>query len=142
MSAPLQIYSWDEQGFRGFVSHRGWLVALMNWEQRFDPNGIGPIERHNQTDEVFVLLRGQAVIFVIEEDGAPTRGVHAVSMQPGLIYNVPRATWHSVIGTRDATWLIVESNDTSRENSDYRQLTVQERADLDIQLPEWAMGKF
>jgi mannose-6-phosphate isomerase-like protein (cupin superfamily) len=112
----------------------------MNWELRFDPTGVGAIERHNQTDEVFVLLRGQAVIFVVEEDGAPTRGVHAVSMQPGLIYNVPRATWHSVIGTRDVSWLIVESNDTSRENTDHRQLTVQERHALDVHLPVWALS--
>ena len=72
----------------------------------------------------------------------PFQAFHAVSMQQGLIYNVPRATWHSVIGTRDVSWLIVESNDTSRENSDCCQLTVQGGALLDAQLPDWALGEF
>jgi len=138
MSAPLEVYSWEGDGYQAFISHRDWLVALMNWEQRFDPHGIGAIERHNQTDEVFVLLRGQAIIFVVQDKSAPEEAVQAVSMQTGVIYNVPKATWHSVIGTRDASWLIVESNDTSQDNSDYRQLTAAERQALLAQLPPWA----
>jgi hypothetical protein len=58
-------------------------------------------------------------------------------MQPGMIYNVTSGTWHGVLGTLDAAWLIVESSDTNEENSDYRQLSEKELATLRGQYPAW-----
>jgi ureidoglycolate hydrolase len=132
---PLQrvdAFAWEGEGFQPCVSHRDWLVALMNWEPRFDPTNVGQIERHNQTDEVFVLTHGQSVLFVVTEEA-----IQAVDMEPGVIYNVTRGTWHSVIGTHATSWLIVESNDTSRENSDYRHLSKSEIDNLRKQYPSW-----
>jgi len=42
-----------------------------------------------------------------------------------------------VVGARESSWLIVESNDTSKENSDYRELTADELAALKKQYPDW-----
>jgi mannose-6-phosphate isomerase-like protein (cupin superfamily) len=135
MSQPphrIDIFRWEGQGYQPFVSHRGWLVALMNWAPRFDPANVGPVERHNQTDEIFVLTNGRGLLFVDTDEA-----VQAIDMQPGVIYNVTRGTWHGVVGTRDATWLIVESSDTSTENSGYRQLTEKELDALKEQYPAW-----
>jgi mannose-6-phosphate isomerase-like protein (cupin superfamily) len=104
----------------------------MNWAPRFDPANVGQVERHNQTDEVFVLTKGRSLLF-IEAEGA----VKAVDMQPGVIYNVTAGTWHGTLGTRDASWLIVESADTNDKNSDYRQLDEGELAALRGQYPGW-----
>jgi mannose-6-phosphate isomerase-like protein (cupin superfamily) len=128
----LDVFAWQGEGYQPFVAHRGWLVALMNWAPRFDPANVGPVERHNQTDEVFVLTKGRSALF-IEADGA----VQAVDMQPGVIYNVTAGTWHGTLGTHDASWLIVESGDTSDENSDYRQLDERELTALRQQYPAW-----
>lgn len=128
----LEAFRWDGQGYQPLVSHRDWLVALMNWESRFDPNHIGQVERHNQTDEVFVLTHGHGLIFVDDDDK-----IQAFDMEPGVIYNVTRGTWHSVIGTRESSWLIVESNDTNKENTDFRQLTPDELVVLKNQYPDW-----
>lgn len=128
----VEVFHWEGQGYKPFVSHRGWLVALMNWEPRFDPANVGKVERHNLTDEVFVLTRGRGLLFVDTEDT-----LQAVDMQPGVIYNVTSGTWHGVLGTHDAAWLIVESSDTNEENSDYRQLSEKELADLRGQYPAW-----
>jgi mannose-6-phosphate isomerase-like protein (cupin superfamily) len=131
-SQHLQIHRWEGDGYQPFVQCRDWLVALMNWEQRFDVSADRTVERHNETDEVFVLLRGRSVLFV-ETDG----DIQVVDMEPGLIYNVTSGTWHNVIGTRDASWLIVESSDTSEENSDYRPMSDREVAALKSQFPAW-----
>jgi mannose-6-phosphate isomerase-like protein (cupin superfamily) len=104
----------------------------MNWESRFDLTSIGKVERHNETDEVFVLLKGRSILFICDQEG-----IQAIDMQPGVLYNVTRATWHNVIGTRGTRWLIVESNDTSEENSDYRDLENDELAALRSQFPSW-----
>jgi mannose-6-phosphate isomerase-like protein (cupin superfamily) len=104
----------------------------MNWEQRFDVSDVGKIERHNETEEVFVLLRGQSVLFVRTDEG-----IFAYDMQPGVLYNVGRGTWHNVIGTKDANWLIVEAKNTAVENSNYTTLTEVEKQTLISQYPEW-----
>ena len=128
----VQVLNWTGQGFRPLVEYGGWTVALMNWEQRFDPSGVGDIERHTETDEVFVLTHGKSVLFIATEDG-----IRAFDMVPGLIYNVTKGTWHSVIGTNETTWLIVESTNTTSQNTNHRSLTEEEIAALKIQYPTW-----
>ncbi len=104
----------------------------MNWEQRFDPSGVGDIERHTETDEVFVLTHGESVLFIATEDG-----ISAFDMEPGVIYNVTKGTWHSVIGTKATTWLIVESTNTTSKNTNHRALTEEEIVALKSQYPTW-----
>jgi mannose-6-phosphate isomerase-like protein (cupin superfamily) len=128
----VDISHWEGDGYHPFVSHRDWLVALMNWDPRFDLANVGQVERHNQTDEVFVLTHGRGVLFIATNDA-----IQAVDMEPGVIYNVTSGTWHSVIGTHETSWLIVESKDTSLEYSDYRHLTESEIDALRKQYPSW-----
>jgi mannose-6-phosphate isomerase-like protein (cupin superfamily) len=128
----VDAFDWDGEGYQPFVSHRDWLVALMNWELRFDLKNVGRVERHNQTDEVFVLTNGHGVLFIDDDET-----ILAFDMEPGMIYNVTAGTWHSVIGTRESSWLIVESNDTSKENTDFRDLTAEELETLRKQYPAW-----
>ena len=128
----VDVFTWDGEGYQPFVSHRDWLVALMNWEPRFDIMNVGKVERHNHTDEVFVLIHGRGVLFIDDDEN-----IQVFDMKPGIIYNVTNGTWHSVIGTRESSWLIVESNDTSEENTDFRELTAEELETLRKQYPEW-----
>ena len=58
-------------------------------------------------------------------------------MEPAVIYNVAAGTWHNVVGTRDAKWLIVENNNTSYNNTEFRQLNTKEIDDLISNFPEW-----
>jgi mannose-6-phosphate isomerase-like protein (cupin superfamily) len=128
----VQVLNWEGVGFRPLVTCGDWTVALMNWEQRFDLSGIGDLERHNETDEVFVVTKGNGILFIANEDG-----IRVFDMQPGIIYNVTRSTWHSVIGTRQTTWLIVESKNTTKYNTDHRALSENELAALKEQFPVW-----
>jgi hypothetical protein len=119
------------------VFSHDWQVALLNWEPIFDLDNAGVIERHKQTDEVFVLVKGKAVLFTIT-----TAGDFSVEeMLPGVVYNVLRGCWHNLISTHDATWIIVENRNTHLEDGEFRQLTDIELASLHPQLPEWARRK-
>ena len=87
MPDVLEIYSWDDEGYSPLVFSDGWQVALLNWEPLFDRANLTEIERHNDTDEVFVLLRGKAVLFVRADDGE----LQAVGDEIGQ--GVQRDTW-------------------------------------------------
>ena len=120
-------------------SSGGWLVALMNWSPRFDLSGWGVLERHPQTDEVFVLLKGRSVLISHGDGDLQWR-----EMAPGVVYNVTAGTWHNVLGTRDVQWLIVESRpaleQTPEQITQFRDLGAEERAGLLAAFPAWLHG--
>lgn len=131
-SHAVEVFTWNGEGYQPMVVFGEWLVALMNWEERFDVANVGPIERHFETDETFVLLRGSGVLFILNDTG-----LEVYDMQPGNLYNVTQGTWHNVFGSKDAAWLIVENRNTVRENSDYRSMTPQEKEQLLRKFPTW-----
>ncbi len=132
----LEVYEWSGVGFEPLVFTDGWQAALLNWEPLFDRANLDEIERHDHTDEVFVLLRGQAVIFTRSDGGQ----LQAVEMQQGKIYNVPAGVWHNLVATCDVTFLIVENRDTHLHDTDIRPITSEELAALDAKLPAWALA--
>ena len=130
----LEVYEWSGEGFAPLVFTEGWQAALLNWEPLFDRRNLDEIERHNQTDEVFVLLRGKALLFTRADGGA----LAAVEMERGKIYNVPARLWHNLVATRDVSFLIVENRDTHLHDTEIRAISVDELRQLDEQLPDWA----
>ncbi len=133
--AGLEVFHWEEQGYQPLIFFDDWQVALLNWEPGFDLRNLGEIECHHQTDEVFVLLRGKALLFTLTGDGQ----MQAEDMQPGVLYNVPAGVWHNLLSTRDAAWVIVEKRDTHLNDVEFRQLTQDEKDRLSSSFPEWLM---
>lgn len=132
ISEQLTNHEWSDQGYQPLVFSHDWQVALLNWEPQFDLQSLGEIERHNNTDEVFVLLHGRGLLFVAG-DGE----VVVQDMVPGVIYNVRKGAWHNLLSTRDASWIIVENRDTHVHDCEFRQLSQREREQLFANLPEW-----
>ncbi len=128
----VEMHTWTGEGYRPLVFYGDWQVALLNWEPIFDPANLGEIERHSETDEVFVLWRGRGALFV-----ATDAGIELVDMEPGAIYNVMRGTWHNLVATRDASWIIAEARDTHRHDTEVRQMTDSELKQLHEQMPDW-----
>jgi hypothetical protein len=131
----VDTHTYVEEDFQPVVETTGWLVALMNWSPRFDLSAPRQVEAHTQTDEVFVLQRGKSVLFVSTE-----KGLDVIDMVPGVVYNVTRGTFHNVIGSRDAQWLIVESTYDPAYPTQYRLLDEAQCADLVSHLPLWLKG--
>ena len=131
----LEVHKWQGEGYKPLVFHDGWQVALLNWEPLFDRRNLDEIEQHNQTDEVFVLVKGRAVLFTHTEDG----DFEVADMIPGVVYNVPAGVWHNLVATQDAVFLIVEDRDTHLHDTEIRPITTTELHMLDAQLPDWAV---
>ncbi len=112
----IQIFDYNGEGYKPMHDFNGWRVAILKHGPRFDIRSMEDLECHYETDEVFVLLEGEAFLVV---DG----GKKHVTMEKGKIYNIPAGIWHGISVSKDAKVLIVENADTTKENSAHKLLT-------------------
>lgn len=132
----LQVFEYPGEGYSPLVFSHDWQTAILNWEVAADSNNLHEIERHNLSDEVFILWRGKGALVIKEEDG-----LKIVDAIPGTVYNVPMGTWHTVIGDQKSSWIIVENRDTHIDDTEMLQLSDDEIQLLRSQLPGWADGR-
>ncbi len=123
----LQIRVHTGEGFKPLVQFGSWRVAILRSREDSRAAGIRNLERHMETDEVFVLTTGRAAL-LLGGDGPKPEDVCAEVMQIGTVYNVRQAVWHGVLLSPEASILIVENQDTSTGNSQYLDLTPDQRA--------------
>jgi len=125
----LEIHTHEGPGFRPLVNFGSWRVAVLNYIDHLEPQNLKDMQRHDETDEVFVLLDGRCILFL--GDGGETAGtLHAVDLVPRTLYNVKQGTWHTHTLSEDASVLVVETRETTLENSPFCQLTSVQTAHL------------
>ncbi len=125
----LEICDYVGEGYRPLIDYGEWRVAVLRYIDELLPQNISKMQRHDQTDEVFVLLNGRCILFIAE--GTDRVGkIHAQDMQPLKLYNIKRGTWHTHTLDQDATVLIVENRDTGPINSPEITLTAEQRQRL------------
>ncbi|MBI3739381.1 MAG: hypothetical protein HY258_10080 [Chloroflexi bacterium] len=118
----IEIREYDGPDYKPLIDYHSWRVALMNYTPDLLPEKINRMQKHTETDEVFVLLAGRCILFLGEGDHAVTK-IHAVDMELNKLYNVKRNCWHSHTFSKDAKVLIVENRDTVESNSPFVSLT-------------------
>ena len=123
----LEIREYTGPGYQPIIDYSSWRVAILNYIEEIRPDLIDSMERHNDTDEVFVMLKGQGLLFIGEGE-IKIEKVHPQVMEFGKMYNVKRGVWHTVVLSRDGSVLIVENRDTSEENSDHSPLESAQRS--------------
>jgi len=111
----VEIHEYKGAGYKPLVDYGSWRVAVLRYDEWF--TGLKGLERHLETDEVFVLLEGEATLITEEADG-----IREWKMERGKIYNVLKGVWHHIVVTPEANVLIVENRDTSAENSERKIL--------------------
>jgi mannose-6-phosphate isomerase-like protein (cupin superfamily) len=131
MAAPkLKVESYDGEGLKRAVESGSWFVAIKNWKPANDIDGFDMLERHLETDEVFVLLDGACTLLVDGSAADDASDIGCVAMEPMKVYCIPKGVWHNTITSRDAKLILMENSDTSMANSEIRTLNVDERAAL------------
>ena len=118
----IEIKEYKEEGYKPVIDYGDWRVAVLNYCAELLPENIKKMQRHNQTDEVFVLLSGNCQLFLAEGD-KKIENIYVQKMEPFKMYNVKRSVWHSHTLSEDAMVLIIENKDTSLENSPEKELT-------------------
>ena len=111
----MKIFDAPKQGYQTvhtFDNGDGWRVGIISFAERFTKEGMTYLERHNLTDEVFLLLDGEAVLIIGQEK------LH-VPMEKSKAYNVEQGEWHNVLLNEDSVVAVVENKKTSKENTEY-----------------------
>jgi hypothetical protein len=112
----LEIRGYDGTGYKPLVDYDKWRVAILRYSDDLLSERIFTMQRHDETDEVFVLLEGRCILFLGKGNETIT-SITAVDMVPRKLYNIKRGVWHSHTLTNDASVLIVENADTTAQNS-------------------------
>lgn len=118
-------FQYNGEGLKRVYENEQWTVGIKNWKPANDIGQIANLERHNQTDELFVLLEGNCTLIYANE-GDNGLELSAVPMVKGVVYQIPITLWHNTVTARDAKLLLIENSDTSMDNSDVRELSAEE----------------
>lgn len=118
----IEVRDYDGAGYQPLIDHGDWRVAILNYLENIRPDLNTSMERHTDTDEVFVLTRGRGVLLT-GGNGPQADSVLPQAMDIGKIYNVKCNAWHTILLSRDASILLVENRDTGDHNSEYSTLS-------------------
>jgi len=125
----IEVREHDAPDYKPLIDFGAWRVALMNYTSDLRPEKINRMQKHIETDEVFVLLAGKCILFLGEGEEVVSV-IHAVDMQMYKLYNVKRGVWHSHTFSEDAKVLIVENCDTVAANSPFVNLTIEQLREI------------
>ena len=115
MKKMLEVLEYDGIGYQPMLSCRGFRVAVLNYHPELLIENMTNFQKHDETDEVFVLLRGSCMLFLAENE--TLENIQGVELEPHKIYNVKAGSYHTHTLSEDAMVLIVEADDTCDDNS-------------------------
>ena len=105
----IEISMFNGKDFSVVKQFEGWKIGFLRISPRFSV--FDRLERHLLTDEAFILLDGQATLYTDKE---------SVVMQKNTVYNIPKAEWHHIVVSEDATVMVVENSSTCEENTEIK----------------------
>lgn len=125
----IDITSYEGEGYQPMIDYDCWRVAILRYCEELEIQRLKTMQKHNETDEVFVLLDGNCTLFVGGKGDAIDE-IDSIAMKPLQLYNVKRGVWHTHTLDKDGTVLIVENKDTSDTNSPTQNLSIAQIAQL------------
>ncbi len=130
---PIEEYLYKGEGYNPFIIRDGWQVAQLNYTAAQGLKDITRMEVHSLTDEVFILMKGTAIL-ILAEPGEKGFAFECTRMLGGITYNIPVNTWHNIAMDEIAQVIIVEKSNTHLGDVSYRALSAEERERLEGQI--------
>lgn len=122
----LEVVKYDGEGYLPLIDYGKWRVAELRYIDELEVDNLKDMQKHNETDEVFVLLEGDFTLF-LGGQGDKIGEIEAVKLEPLKLYNVKRGTFHTHTPEKNATVLIIENVDTCDDNSPTVDLTIEQK---------------
>ena len=105
----------EQSGFNRFIWNEHFITAFITRSEAYSDGLVKIMKRHNDTDEVFVLLKGNAILLTREEIGAECL---VTKLEPLTAYTVKSGTWHHLAASEDAALFVTESGALDPKNTD------------------------
>lgn len=121
----MEITNFPKQGYEPLVDFEDWRVAVLNFCEDVRLESIHSMQKHDFTDEVFVLVSGRCTLFLAGNGERPGE-IEALVLEKGKVYNVKKGFWHNHILDEKGSVLIVENRNTCDANSPVCLLTEEE----------------
>lgn len=122
----IEIKDYLGNGYSQLVSYDQWRVAVLRFLDELLPENMVTMERHLETDEVFILVRGRGMLLLGGNSQIPDE-IQSIIMDIGRVYNIKKNTWHTISLTKDAHVIIVENDDTDDSNSEVQLMSEKDR---------------
>ena len=103
-------------GFDLLHTFEGWKIAFITHAEQYGELKI--LKRHTQTDEAFVLVKGEATLFTADVD----EPLQTTVLEKEKLYVVQKHTWHHLKVSKDALIVVVENSNTSKENTESKEI--------------------
>ena len=107
----------NEKGFEVVFQNDNFKCAFITSAEQYSFGEVTKMKRHNESDEIFVLLSGSAIMLTFEDDA-----FIETPLKENAAFNVTRGTWHYLAASDDAKIFVTENADTSADNTDVLEL--------------------
>ena len=125
----VEIKEYRESGYAPVVDYESWRVAVLNDCEELQIENLRTMQKHMQSDEVFVLQKGCCTLFTAGA-GEEIATIKCVELMPGKCYNVKKGVWHTHTLAEGSSVLIVENSNTDDSNSPIKELKEMQRLEL------------
>lgn len=114
----IEVLDFTGEGYSPVVAYEHWRVAILNYIDELETQMIDNFQKHDLTDEVFVLLEGKCILYVCDYDEKKEiHNIEGIDMERFKQYNVKKGVYHTHTLSKDAKVLIVENDNTNDDNS-------------------------
>lgn len=113
----------ETSGFTPLYKGGEWLVASNGYKTGVnDVASVTTMGRHMTTNEVFILLEGNAVLLSAEKSSSIGE-ISGELMVPKRLYTVEKGEWHVIAFAEKSTALIVENSYSAQEDNMISDMT-------------------
>lgn len=105
----------NASGFQPLFQNDHFMCAFITHSDKYSYGTVSVVKRHLGSQEVFLLLKGTASVFVADPEW---KSSWVVSLHPGRAYCIEAGVWHYLAISDDALLFVTENNDVNAENTD------------------------
>ncbi|WP_299431718.1 hypothetical protein [uncultured Maribacter sp.] len=125
----IETYKIEGDGYHPFLIREGWQVAQLNYQEEQHIDNIKRLDVHLETDEVFVLTKGNSVLIAAKiEDGEPVFELQLMEQQK--VYNIPQDMWHNIAMEEGSEVIIIEKSNTHISDFEFFPLSNEKQIEL------------
>jgi ureidoglycolate hydrolase len=117
----INYLEFSGEGMKRVYENEKWMMGIKNYKPANNIANINCIERHNQTDELFILLNGNCVLVYANQENDIYK-FDAIKMEKNRVYNIPKSLWHNTITQSNTKMALIEDSSTGMNNSDILNL--------------------